>query len=152
MCRVAGVAADVEAVLRSRAGRAKFEEMLAAQGGDLTRGLPLAPVQLPVPSPSDGWVESINALAVGMACVELGAGRLRKEDKIDPAAGVVIQAQVGALVHAGDPLAVVHARSDEVARAGIERLKEVWRIVPNETFRLRHVLARVDKNGITQPG
>jgi pyrimidine-nucleoside phosphorylase len=146
------VAADVEAVLRSRAGRAKFEEMLAAQGGDLTRGLPLAPVQLPVPSPSDGWVESINALAVGMACVELGAGRLRKEDKIDPAAGVVIQAQVGALVHAGEPLAVVHARSDEVARAGIERLKEVWRIVPNETFRLRHVLARVDKNGITQPG
>jgi len=152
MCRLAGVRADVAAVLKSGAGRAKFEEMLKAQGGDLSSGLPLAPVQIPAPSLTDGWVESIDALAVGMACVELGAGRLRKEDRIDPSAGVVIEAQVGALVHAGEPIATVHARSEEVARAGIERLQKAWRIVPSETFRLRHVLARVDKNGVTQPG
>ena len=152
MCRLAGVSADVPAVLRSGAGRAKFEEMLKAQGGDLVAGLPLAPVQAPVPAPKAGWVESVDALAVGLACVELGAGRLRKEDKIDPSAGVVIQAPVGAAVHEGDPLAIVHARSDEVARAGIQRLQQAWRIVPSETFRLRHVLARVDKNGVTQPG
>jgi pyrimidine-nucleoside phosphorylase len=152
MCRLAGVSADVPAVLKSGAGRKKFEEMLTAQGGDLKRGLPLAPVQVPVPSPKDGWVESVDALEVGLSCVELGAGRLRKEDRIDPSAGVVIQAAVGALVHAGDPLAVVHARSDEVAQAGVARLQHAWRVVPSETFRLRHVLARVDKNGVTQPG
>jgi pyrimidine-nucleoside phosphorylase len=152
MCRLAGVQADVAAVLKSGAGRTKFEEMLKAQGGDLSAGLPLAPVQVPAPSLKDGWVESIDALAVGMAGVELGAGRLRKEDRIDPSAGVVIEAQVGALVHAGEPLATVHARSEEVARAAIERLQQAWRIVPSETFRLRHVLARVDKNGVTQPG
>ncbi len=152
MCRLAGVSADVPAVLKSGAGRKKFEEMLTAQGGDLARGLPMAPVQVPVPSPSDGWVEAIDALAVGLACVELGAGRLRKEDRIDPAAGVVIEKPVGALVHSGEPLATVHARSEEVARAGAERLRSAWRIVSSETFRLRHVLARVDKNGVTQPG
>jgi len=55
-------------------------------------------------------------------------------------------------VHSGEPLATVHARSEEVARAGVERLRSAWRVVPSETFRLRHVLARVDKNGVTQPG
>jgi pyrimidine-nucleoside phosphorylase len=152
MCRLAGVSADVPGVLRSGAGRKKFEEMLTAQGGDLKRGLPLAPVQAPVPSPADGWVEAVDALAVGLACVELGAGRLRKEDRIDPAAGVVIEKPVGALVRSGESLATVHARSEEVARAGVERLRRAWRIAPSETFRLRHVLARVDSNGVTQPG
>jgi thymidine phosphorylase len=74
---------------------------------------------------------------------------VRKEDKIDPAAGVVIQAPVGAIVHAGDPLATIHARSEQVAQAAVERLQKAWRLVPNEVFRLRHVLARVDANGVT---
>ncbi len=152
MCRLAGVQADVPKVLASGAGRAKFEEMLRAQGGDLARGLPRAAVEKPVASLTDGWVESVDALAVGLACVELGAGRLRKEDRIDPAAGLVIQAPVGALVHTGEPLAVIHARSEEVAAAVMERLQKAWRIVPHETFKLRHVLARVDKNGTTQAG
>jgi thymidine phosphorylase len=152
MCRLAGVQTDVPKILRSGAGRAKFEEMLAAQGGDLGRGLPRAAVEKPVPSPVDGWVESVDALAVGLACVELGAGRLRKEDRIDPAAGLVIQVPVGALVHTGEPLAVVHARSEELAAAVIERLQKAWRIVPHETFKLRHVLARVDKNGTAPAG
>ena len=51
-----------------------------------------------------------GALA-GLSAIELGAGRIRKEDKVDPAAGFVIQAQVGAKVRRGDPLVVVHALS-----------------------------------------
>jgi thymidine phosphorylase len=52
-------------------------------------------------------------------------------------------------VHAGDPLATIHARSEQVAQAAVERLQKAWRLVPNEVFRLRHVLARVDANGVT---
>ena len=152
MCRLAGVEADPAKVLASGAGRLKFEEMLTAQGGHLASGLPVAPVEVPVPSVADGWVEGIDALAVGLACLELGAGRVRKEDKIDPAAGVIIQAPVGALIHSGEPLATIHARSDEVARSAIERLQQAWRVVPHEVFKLRHVLARVDANGVTASG
>jgi len=152
MCRLAGVDADPAKVLSSGAARQKFEEMLTAQGGDLKRGLPVAPAELAVPSLADGWVEGIDALEVGLACLELGAGRVRKEDKIDPSAGIVIQAPVGALIHAGEPLATIHARSDAVAQAAVERLQKAWRIVPNEVFRLRHVLARVDANGVSAPG
>jgi pyrimidine-nucleoside phosphorylase len=152
MCRLGGVDADPAKVLSSGAARQKFEEMLTAQGGDLKRGLPVAPVELAVPSLADGWIEGIDALEVGLACLELGAGRVRKEDKIDPSAGIVIQARVGALIHTGEPLATIHARSDAVAQAAVERLQKAWRIVPNEVFRLRHVLARVDANGVSAPG
>ena len=148
MCRLAGVDADPAQVLRSGAARRKFEEMLTAQGGDLKRPLPEAPVRVPVPSLGDGWVEGIDALAVGLACLDLGAGRVRKEDAIDPAAGVVILFPVGALVRKGQPVAMVHARSEAVASTAIERLQKAWRIVPNEVFKMRHVLARVDANGV----
>src|SRR6266852_9008808 len=71
MCAVAGIAADVEKVLRSGAGREKFLQMLAAQGGQIEKGLPVASIQLQVLSVADGYVESIDALEVGLAGLEL---------------------------------------------------------------------------------
>src|SRR5438552_7632614 len=106
MCWLAEVEADPDDALRSGAGRKKFLEMLAAQGGNLERGLPIAPVQLAVPSTGEGYVESIDALEVGLAGLELGVGRKRKEDTVDHAAGIVIEAPVGARVEKGEPLAV----------------------------------------------
>ena len=152
MCRLAGVSADVHKVWRSGAGRERFERMLAAQGGDLSQGLPVSAVQLPLASQRDGYVESIDALEVGLSCLELGAGRARKEDKIDPAAGLVIEAQVGAQVRAGEPLAIVHARSKELVDGVSARLHKAWRFTEHEVTRPPHVLARVDKNGVTKAG
>jgi thymidine phosphorylase len=150
MCRLAEVDADQEKVLRSGAGRETFERMLRAQGGHLERGLPVAPVQLPVRAPSAGYVESIDALEVGLSAVELGAGRMRKEDHVDPAAGLVIEAPVGGRVKAGDPLVTVHARSKELVEHVTSRLQKAWRLTDREARRPPHVLARVDKNGVTR--
>ena len=150
MCELAGVEADVERVLRSGAGRQKFEAMLAAQGGHLERGLPVAPVQKPIAADGDGHVEAIDALEVGLSAIDLGAGRIRKEDKVDPAAGFVIQAQVGAKVRRGDPLVVVHARSEDLIDRVASRVRSAWRIVDHEVRRPPHVLARVDKNGVSR--
>ena len=150
MCALAGVSADPESALRSGAGRETFVKMLAAQGGSLEAGLPVAPVQQPVPAPADGYVESIDALAVGLACLELGAGRVRKEDKVDHAAGVVIEAPVGSHVRAGDSLAIVHARSLQLALQVVPRLQQAWRMTEREVGRPPHVLARVDKDGTTK--
>ena len=148
MCRLAEVAADPEKVLRSGAGRETFERMLAAQGGHLERGLPVAPVQVAVNAEFSGHVESVDALEIGLAALELGAGRIRKEDRVDPAAGLVIQAPVGAQVRAGDPLAVVHARSHEVVEKVAARIRNAWRLGEREVRRPPHVLARVDRNGV----
>jgi pyrimidine-nucleoside phosphorylase len=150
MCRLAGVTADPQRVLRAGGGRETFIRMLAAQGGSLRNGLPAAPVQLPVMAESDGFVESIDALAVGLAALELGAGRARKDDKVDHAAGLVIEAPVGARVRKGDPIAVVHARSEELARKVMPRLQQAWRLSSHEVKRPPHVLARVDKNGVSR--
>ncbi len=144
MCRLAGVSRDPAEVLRSGAGRAKFEEMLTAQGGRLAEGLPVALVQTPVNATSDGFVESIDALAIGFASLDLGAGRHRKEDAVDPAAGLVIEAPVGARVKPGDPLVTVHARSaDQVANV-TPRLIAAWRMSDREVARPPHVVARID--------
>ena len=150
MCWLAEVEADPDDALTSGSGREKFLAMLAAQGGRLEDGLPVAPVQTAVRSPSDGYVESIDALEVGLAGVELGVGRARKEDKVDPAAGIVIEAPVGARVRAGEPLAIVHARSQELAQKVIPRLQNAWHLSAHEVKRPPHVLARVDKDGVTR--
>jgi thymidine phosphorylase len=150
MCDLAGVQADVEKVLRSGAGREKFEQMLAAQGGHLERGLPMSPVQKTITAESDGQVESVDALEVGLSAIELGAGRIRKEDKVDPAAGFVIAAQVGGKVRKGDPLVVVHARSEDLIDRVATRVRNAWRIVDRDVKRPPHVLARVDKNGVSR--
>ncbi len=150
MCAVAGIAADVEKVLRSGAGREKFEQMLAAQGGHLERGLPVAPVKVEISSDRDGHVEGIDALEVGLSAAEIGVGRIRKEDKVDPAAGFVIEAPVGARVREGDPLVVVHARTQEMVDRVAARVRNAWRIVDHEVRRPPHVLARVDKDGVSR--
>jgi pyrimidine-nucleoside phosphorylase len=152
MCWLAEVERDPGDALRSGAGREVFVRMLAAQGGDLSKGLPVAAVQRPLLSPTGGYVESIDALEVGLACLELGAGRARKEDVVDPAAGLVIEAPVGARVSAGDPLAIVHARSEELVERVRSRLEKAWRLSDSPVTRPPHVLARVDKDGVTKAG
>src|ERR1700720_4572746 len=75
MCWLAEVNVDPDDALRSGGGLATFRRMLAAQGGRLSEGLPVAPVQVPVVSAGDGYVESIDALEVGLSGLELGVGR-----------------------------------------------------------------------------
>ena len=148
MCEVARVTADVEKIWRSGAGREKFEQMLAAQGGHLERGLPVAPVKVEIASERDGHVEGIDALEVGLSAAEIGVGRVRKEDRVDPSAGFIIEAPVGARVSRGDPLVVVHAQSRELVDRVAARVRNAWRIVDHEVRRPPHVLARVDKDGV----
>jgi len=150
MCELAGVSADPAQAMRSGAGRQTFERMLAAQGGHLERGLPVAAVNVDVASTGDGYVAGIDALEVGLAGVDIGVGRIRKEDKVDPAAGFTIRAPVGHRVRQGDVLVTVHARSKEVAERIVPRLHGAWRLSDGEVRRPPHVLARVDRNGITR--
>jgi len=121
--------------VRSGAGLRKFAEMVAAQGGDPAVAdrpdrLPAAPVVLDVQSPEDGYVEAVDAEAVGRVSMGLGAGRVRKEDTVDPAVGVVVEAKKGSRVHRGDVLAHVHARTEEAAQAAARALLQAYRLGP----------------------
>jgi thymidine phosphorylase len=84
---------------------------------DDPRRLPRAPRTLEVPSPRDGFVAALDAYAVGETVVRMGGGRLRKEEDVDPAVGIVLAKKTGDGVHAGEPLAVLHVRDDGRAAA-----------------------------------
>lgn len=100
----------------------RFAAMVEAQGGDRrvvddpTATLPHAPVRLEIAAPSDGWLAAADAQAIGRAAVDLGAGRVRKGDRIDPAVGIELEAKIGDRLARGRPIGAVHARSPEEAR------------------------------------
>ena len=108
----------VRRAIASGAALQKLSEVVAAQGGDRAQvddsaRLPTAPVRAMLSAPRTGYIAGINAERIGMASVQLGAGRQRKGDAIDHAVGLVLQAKIGDRVAAGDPLVEVHARSDD---------------------------------------
>jgi pyrimidine-nucleoside phosphorylase len=71
--------------------------------------LPKAALVEQVPAPRSGYLVEVNAREVGLASVELGAGRAQKGDPIDPAVGVIIRHKVGDKLKKGQPLFVIHA-------------------------------------------
>jgi pyrimidine-nucleoside phosphorylase len=148
MCELAGVEGDPAKALAGGQGRVRFERMLRAQGGRLDEALPRAVAQASLRAPANGWVSGIDALEVGLACVELGVGRAKKGDSIDPGAGVVIEAPVGAEVRQGEVMAVVHGRSFDLCERVVARLRAAWLISSEPAARPPHVLCRVDRNGV----
>jgi thymidine phosphorylase len=102
--------AAVERALHSGAGRETFDAWIRAQGGDPDAARAKAPHVTDVTAHRAGWVEQCHSRAVGEAAMRLGAGRAHKEDTIDPAVGIVVQAKRGDRVKPGQPLAQVHSR------------------------------------------
>jgi pyrimidine-nucleoside phosphorylase len=115
--------------LRSGAAREFYDRWVRAQGGDPDRSvLPRTGIVRPVPAPATGFVQAIATADVGLVAVHLGAGRLRKEDAIDHAVGVVCLAKRGDRVEAGAPLAEVHARDEEAAARAVAEVEACYRI------------------------
>ena len=130
-----------EEALASGAARDRYDRWVRAQGGDPSReALPGAPVTAPVPAPAAGFVRAIATTAVGLAALHLGAGRIRKEDTVDHAVGVVCLAKRGDRVDAGQPLVEVHARDEASAARAVEELRRCYRIGDEEPERRPIVL------------
>ena len=94
----------------------RYDRWIRAQGGDPDPdALERAPVRHVVAAPHDGVVTRLGALDIGVAALELGAGRRIKDEPIDHAVGILCFAKRGDTVLAGDDLAEVHARDDAAA-------------------------------------
>ena len=147
MCALAGSGADPARAIADGGAEAKLWELLEAQGGSRERPPEVHPVRLTLTASEDGWVSAIDALRCGLAVIDLGGGRLRKDDAIDHGAGLVVAARVGERVRAGDALVRVHAASDEIARRALPRLEGAWRLSPGPPPARPHVLYRIDRDG-----
>ncbi len=114
----------------------RFRAFVAAQGGDPAVAddpsavLPMAQRQEDLTAPEDGWVAAINALTVGDAARALGAGRRRKGDPIDMAAGVQLRLKVGQPVARGDRWATIYAADAECLADGRAVLGRAISITP----------------------
>jgi pyrimidine-nucleoside phosphorylase len=118
-----------EAAVDDGSALATYDRWIRAQGGDPDPAvLPEAPVRRVVAAPGDGVVARLGARAVGVAALELGAGRRTKVDPIDHAVGVICVAKRGDAVRAGDDLAVIHARDEESAAAAAEAVLAAYEI------------------------
>ena len=137
------------AALQGGGAAAVFARMVVALGGpaDLVerpeRHLPAAPVELAVAAGQDGFVTAIATREVGLAVVGLGGGRTRPQDKVDHAVGVTRLLPVGAQTRAGEPLALVHARSTADAERAAAAIAAAYAIGPSRPPASKAVIRRV---------
>ncbi|HWB57080.1 MAG TPA: thymidine phosphorylase [Gaiellaceae bacterium] len=122
-----------EEAIESGAARERYERWVRAQGGDPAReALPTAPAVSLVPAAASGYVQAIATTSVGLAALHLGAGRVRKEDSIDHAVGIVCLAKRGDRVETGQAIAEVHARDEGAAARAAEEITACYRIGDEE--------------------
>jgi len=114
MLALAGMDADPAAALADGRALERFRAMIAAQGGALEAPLPRAAHAEAVAAPQGGWMQRLDARAVGVAAWRLGAGRARQEHPVDPAAGVLCLVKPGEQVERGQP--ILELRSNDADR------------------------------------
>ena len=128
----ASARAACERALANGDAAERFARMVAALGGPADvladAKLPAAPVQRPALAPRAGRVLAIDVKALGLAIVELGGGRRRGGDAIDPRVGLAGVLALGDEVLAGQPLAFVHAAGDVSAAAAARAVQAAFTI------------------------
>jgi pyrimidine-nucleoside phosphorylase len=129
-----------EATVADGSAVAAYERWIRAQGGDPGEGaLPTAPVVRPVSAQDGGYVAAIGAVRVGLAALDLGAGRRTKDDAIDHAVGVVCLKKRGDAVERGELLAEVHARDEASAERAAREVLIAYALA-SEPPRLRPIV------------
>ncbi|GAA1247479.1 thymidine phosphorylase [Janibacter melonis] len=142
--------AEVRGALSDGRAMDVWRAMISAQGGDPQAELPRARETEQVVADRDGVLESLDALAVGVAAWRLGAGRARKEDPVQAGAGVELHARPGDQVRAGQPLLTLHTDTPERFARAQEALAGAWRVGDTAASSGSVVLDRVDADGVTR--
>lgn len=139
--------------LKDGSAFSKLKEMVAAQGGDTgvldsPEKFEQAKIRYPVKAAQSGYLYHINTEQCGIASMELGAGREKKEDAIDYSAGIVLHKKPGDWVQTGETLATLYSSARtfcESAEKTFLRAVEIRSVKPN---RRPLVYARVTADGV----
>ncbi|WP_437908839.1 thymidine phosphorylase [Sorangium sp. So ce327] len=139
----------LEAAIASGAAAEVLARMIAAQKGDPAvvqdaGRLPSAPVVVEVAAQDEGHVAAVDPLEIGLSAVALGAGRTRADQRVDPAVGIELAAVRGDRVDRGAPLARIHARRADDARAAADRVRAAFRLGPAPAEAPALVLERIE--------
>lgn len=133
MLELAGVEADPAQALADGRAMDKWRQMIAAQGGNPDAPLPQARESQVLYAPESGVLTRLDALAVGVASWRLGAGRARKEDPVQAAAGILLHAKPGDRVTAGQPLMTLMTDTPERFDRALAALEGSWSLGEEHT-------------------
>ena len=135
MLKVCGSGDDIEnnkqLILDSiNSGKAfeKFKELVIAQGGDKsfiedTSKFEKAAYQLELKASQNGYIKEIDSYKIGEYCMNLGAGRKRKEDSINHKVGIILKKKIGDYIEEGETLAIVHTDDENI---NLDELNEAY--------------------------
>lgn len=117
-----------------------FKKLIKSQGGDESvvddySKLPKAPVVTKYLSTKSGYIQDIKCKEMGLHCVSLGGGRLKTNDKIDPAVGFVLNKKVGDKVEKGEVVLEIHhhKKQNKSVAEIMAALKKEIKITANKT-------------------
>lgn len=127
----------------------KFIELVSKQGGDIsfvenTEKFEKAKYIMKVIAKEKGYISELNALSVGKISVNLGAGRIKKEDGIDNAVGIVLNKKIGDKVEIGDTLAYIYANDEEKGNKAVKDLYNAYKFSDKEVSKPEHILGIVE--------
>jgi len=130
-----------------------FRRFIAAQGGDPRvcddySLLPAAPQRVEFTASASGFVSEIDTFMVGLAAIDIGAGRRKKDDAIAFGSGFIFHVRAGDKVEKGQTLVTVHSDLPERTPGALERLDRAVRVGPRPAGKRKMVLHLVDKDGV----
>lgn len=135
----------IEEIIKNGKAYNKFEELVKNQGGDISyiqniNKFEKAKYIVPVIAKKCGYIEKLNAEEVGKIAMNLGAGRIRKEDNIEYSVGIELLKKVGDSVAQGETLAYIHANDEEKGAKAVEKLFELYKISEKKANKIPDIL------------
>jgi len=131
----------------------KWLELTEEQGGDTSvlkdfSKYSKAEYSFEFTASNEGCITEMDAYSIGMASLELGAGRKTKEDNVDPAAGIELKAKVGSSVKKNETLAVGFTNNNKAIDEAKKILANAFTVEDTNVDKQPMVTHRVDKDGI----
>lgn len=136
----------LEQALVSGMAYSKFLEIVSLQGGDtgaVDQGLPLAPKKVTLTASKKGFLKEIDGEKVGMALIELGGGRRKVADKIDPSVGFRFEKRLGDAVKKDEVIAQIYAKDAKTAEIARKMLDDATEISSEPSPKPKLILGRI---------
>lgn len=123
----------------------KFKELIKNQGGDVsyiedTSKFEKAKYIIPIKSEKIGYIKSMDNEKIGYISSSLGAGRLKKEDKINDKVGIIINKKIGDKVNVGDLLGFIHSDDIEMGNNAVKEMQNCYEFSDEYVEKQKHIL------------
>lgn len=141
--------AKMKEVIDSGAAKEKLAEFVAAQGGDAsyvwnTELFEKTAYTIEVPALADGYIQKIQADAIGNACMILGGGRLTKDSEIDLSVGIYLHKKCGDIVAKDTIIATIYANDQTKAEAAAAQIRDAYTIGQEDVSQQVMIKAMID--------